>query len=105
MGTIGDRMSNRIKVLTLAYIEEFGRRPEALFVPCCLVPGLVALAEDLCGRLLDEGFVLDSINDLKIRICTGNRLGVGILKESDGTTPIQESLWYRGAELPPEKTH
>lgn len=90
-------MSNRIKALTIAYEEKFGAQPIALFVPWRYVPDLVTLAEDICGRLLDEGFVLDSINGLEIRLVTGNRLGVGKLSTEamvlGRTTPVQEALW------------
>jgi hypothetical protein len=103
---IAEKYSNRIKILTLAYEAQFGRKPEALFVPGPMVLGLVTLAEELCGRLLDEGFVLDSINGLSIRLVTGNRLGVGILSGSPAdpgsTTPVQEALWYCGDGKPPE---
>jgi hypothetical protein len=95
---IAEKYSNRIKALTIAYEAQFGRKPEALFVPGLMVLGLITLAEDICGRLLDEGFVLDSINGLEIRLVTGNRLGVGILSgkalELGRSTPIQEALWY-----------
>lgn len=97
---IAQKYSNRIKALTLAYEAQFGKKPEALFVPGLMVLGMVALAEDLCGRLLDEGFVLDSINGLSIRLVTGNRLGVGILSgdpaDPSSSTPIQDALWIYG---------
>jgi hypothetical protein len=92
-----DRMSARIKALTIAYEAQFGRKPEALFVPPGMSWALIDLAEDICGRLLDEGFVLDSINGLEIRLVTGNRLGVGILSgkalELGRSTPIQDAVW------------
>jgi hypothetical protein len=97
---IAEKYSNRIKVLTLAYEAQFGRKPEALLVPGLMVLGLVTLAEELCGRLLDEGFVLDSINGMSIRLVTGNRLGVGILSgdpaSPGSSTPMQEALWLYG---------
>lgn len=97
---IAEKYSNRIKLLTLAYEAQFGKKPEALFVPGLMVLGICALAEDICGRLLDEGFVLDSINGMSIRLVTGNRLGVGILSGSPenpgSTTPVQEALWLYG---------
>lgn len=97
---IAEKYSNRIKILCMAYEVKYGKKPEALFVPGLCVLGLVALAEDLCGRLLDEGFVLDSINGMSIRLVTGNRLGVGILSGSPAdpgsTTPLQEALWLWG---------
>jgi hypothetical protein len=95
---IAEKYSNRIKILCLAYEAQFGKKPQALFVPGLMVLGLVTLAEHLCGRLLDEGFVLDSINGLSIRLVTGNRMGVGILDGSPldptSSTPMQEAVWY-----------
>lgn len=97
---IAQKYSNRIKILTLAYESQFGKKPEALFVPGNMVLGICALAEELCGRLLDEGFVLDSLNGMSIRLVTGNRLGVGILSgapaDPGSTTPLQEALWLFG---------
>jgi hypothetical protein len=94
-------------VLTLAYEAMYGRKPEALFVPGLMVLGICTLAEELCGRLLDEGFVLDSINGMSIRLVTGNRLGVGILSGSPAdpgsTTPLQEALWFSGDDVPPAR--
>jgi hypothetical protein len=104
---IAEKYSNRIKALTIAYEAQFGRKPEALFVPGLMVLGLITLAEDICGRLLDEGFVLDSINGLTIKLVTGNRLGVGILSTTEpGTTPLQDTIWYVGdAPRPPSNNH
>lgn len=94
---IADRMSARIRILTDAYRAQYAREPEALFVPWGKVLDLIALAEDLCGRLLDSGFVLDSINGLQIRLVTGNFLGVGILsKDLKASTPLQETVWLHG---------
>lgn len=97
---IAQKYSNRIKVLCLAYEAKYGKKPEALFVPGNMVLGICILAEELCGRLLDEGFVLDSLNGMSIRLVTGNRLGVGILSgapaDPGSTTPLQEALWLWG---------
>lgn len=99
---IAERMSQRIQILTKAYEVKFGKKPEALFVPGLMVIPLQALAEELCGRLLDEGFIFDSINGLKIRLVSGNRLGVGVLRQVDDTTPPQEALWFTGFTSPPQ---
>ncbi len=90
-----ETLSARIKRLTSTYALMYGQQPTALFVPYAKVPALIVLAEQLCGRELDEVLVLDTINGLKIKLCTGAKLGVGRLRE-DETTPHQESIWHSG---------
>lgn len=75
----------------------YGRDPNGLFIPPKLAAEFVAACDDLDAlktglSTIQEGVVLDKFDGLSIRLCTGEQIGVGLIREDD-TTPPHTAIW------------
>lgn len=103
----GPKLLDEIKRMMSSYAAMYGKVADGLFVPANRADELVGLAQflaaaqghlacDLTGNLSD-GLVIDSLLGLRVRLCTGDKVGVGALLVT-GDTPRQMAIWVGDPE-------
>lgn len=95
-------MLGQIKRMQRAYASMYGKPADGLFVPACRADELLGLAQVMAahqGNLacdeagnLPAGLVIDTVMGMRVRLCTGDVLGVGAAKAEDDT-PAHWAIW------------
>lgn len=102
----GPRLLGEIKRAMSAYAAMYGRVADGLFIPANRADELCGLAEYLASSCapfsfgvdgIQPGLVIDTVMGMRVRLCTGDKMGVGALTVT-GDTPKQMAIWVGDPE-------
>jgi hypothetical protein len=90
----------RIQRLKKGFAVMYGHEPSGLFIPAGLAFEFIAAMDDLdavnrdpAQHEIEGGLVLDTYDGMRIKLVTGNKLGVGTVRIPDETTPLHNAVY------------
>ncbi len=98
----GPPLLGEIRRMQSSYALMYGKVADGLFIPANRADELCALAQFLAAKSgslaceasgnLSDGLVIDQVLGLRVRICTGDKVGIGSILVT-GDTPAQMAIW------------